>query len=113
MVAMGERRFRSSLRKEFETTDQIEEQVLTPISGGIGNDFSLSGVATERFFSDQVRYLGPLRAAPKSVYDPGLPTLDLGTEGQYSAGVLHAQAARMITMPTPEGPGEEAVFRRL
>ena len=110
MVAMGERRFRSSLRKEFETTDSIEEQILTPIFGGLGNDFSLTGVATERFFSDQVRYLGPLRAAPKAVYDPGPSTLDLGTEGQYSAGVLHAQAGRVITMPMPEGSGEEAVL---
>jgi predicted ATPase len=56
-----------------------------------GPDFSQMGAAIlEDFFSNRIRYLGPLRDDPKVIYalppTPDIP--DVGVKGQYTAVVL-------------------------
>ena len=105
MVQLGEARFRKDLRKKLEVEEWIHEAVLVEHSGSAGETLWRVGNATRRFFSNGVRYLGPLREAPHVLYDPGPSKLDLGVRGEYSAAVLHAQARTWVVMPT-DGDGE-------
>ncbi len=107
MVQLGEARFRKELRKRFEGESWIGETALVEHLGSSGDALSRMGQVTQRFFSDSVRYLGPLREAPHVLYDPGPSKLDLGANGEYSAAVLHAQARTGVLMPN-EGDGERA-----
>lgn len=105
MVQLGEARFRKGLRKKLEAEEWIDEAVLVEHSGSAGEALWRVGNFTQRFFSNGVRYLGPLREAPHVLYDPGPSKLDLGVSGEYSAAVLHAQARTPVMMPT-DGGGE-------
>ena len=105
MVQLGEARFRKHLRKKLEAEEWIDESVLVEHGGSAGEALWRVGNLAQRFFSDGVRYLGPLREAPHVLYDPGPSKLDLGMRGEYSAAVLHAQARTWVVMPT-DGVGE-------
>ena len=105
MVQLGEARFRKDLRKKLKAEEWIDEAVLVEHSGSAGEALWRVGNVTQRFFSNGVRYLGPLREAPHVLYDPGPSKLDLGVRGEYSAAVLHAQARTWVVMPT-DGDGE-------
>ncbi|MEM9655381.1 MAG: AAA family ATPase [Actinomycetota bacterium] len=105
MVQLGEARFRKDLRKQLKDEEWIDDAVLVEHSGSAGEALWRVGNVTQRFFSDGVRYLGPLREAPHVLYDPGPSKLDLGVRGEYSAAVLHAQARTWVVMPT-DGDGE-------
>ena len=105
MVQLGEARFRKDLRKKLKAEEWIDETVLVEHSGSAGEALWRVGNVTQRFFSNGVRYLGPLREAPHVLYDPGPSKLDLGVSGEYSAAVLHAQARTRVVMPT-DGDGE-------
>jgi len=105
MVQLGEARFREKLRKGFSDEAWLDETVLVEHSGAAGEALWRLGNVSQRFFSERVRYLGPLREAPHVLYDPGPSKLDLGVRGEYSAAVLHAQARTQVVMPT-EGDGE-------
>lgn len=105
MVQLGEARFRKELRKQLKAEEWIDEAVLVEHSGSAGEALGRVGSVTQRFFSNGVRYLGPLREAPHVLYDPGPSKLDLGVGGEYSAAVLHAQAHTQVTMPN-EDDGE-------
>jgi energy-coupling factor transporter ATP-binding protein EcfA2 len=98
--------FRTRLRKELGDSLWIDEVLLVGPPGESGDLLAEFGTASQRFFGDSVRYLGPLREAPHVLYDPGPSKRDLGVAGQYSAAVLHAQANTRVLMPTPEGRGE-------
>ena len=106
MVQLGEARFRSELRKKFEAEEWTDNSVHVEHSGLAGESLWRAGNASQRFFSDAVRYLGPLREAPHVLYDPGPSKLDLGVRGEYSAAVLHAQARTRVMMPTADGQHE-------
>lgn len=106
MVQLGEARFRKDLRKRLEEAEWADEAVLVEHSGSAGEALWRVGNVTQRFFSDSVRYLGPLREAPHVLYDPGPSKLDLGVRGEYSAAVLHAQARTWVVMPN-EDEGEK------
>ena len=105
MVQLGEARFRKDLRKKLKAEEWIDETVHVEHSGSAGEALWRVGNVTQRFFSNGVRYLGPLREAPHVLYDPGPSKLDLGVSGEYSAAVLHAQARTRVVMPT-DGDGE-------
>ncbi|MDE0668906.1 MAG: AAA family ATPase, partial [bacterium] len=105
MVQLGEARFRTDLRKTLAAREWIDEAILVEHSGSAGEALWRVGGVTQRFFSEGVRYLGPLREAPHVLYDPGPSKLDLGVRGEYSAAVLHAQARTWVVMPT-DGHGE-------
>ena len=105
MVQLGEAQFRKDLREKFEAEEWIDEVVFVEHSGSAGEALWRVGNVAQRFFSNGVRYLGPLREAPHVLYDPGPSKLDLGVRGEYSAAVLHAQARTQVVMPT-DGDGE-------
>lgn len=99
--------FRAKLREELGAAPWMDEVVLVGPPGESAVLLWECGLASRRFFSGSVRYLGPLREAPHVLYDPGPSKLDLGVRGEYAAAVLHAQAATTVLMPTPDGDGEE------
>lgn len=49
------------------------------------------------FFSERIKYLGPLRKAPQVLYDPRQRDLDIGISGEYTAAVLHMYASHQVT----------------
>ena len=105
MVQLGEAQFRKDIRKRLKGEEWIDEEVWVGHSGSAGDALWRVGNVAQRFFSNGVRYLGPLREAPHVLYDPGPSKLDLGVKGEYSAAVLHAQARTLVVMPT-DGHGE-------
>jgi predicted ATPase len=58
---------------------------------------------TESFFAHNVRYLGPLRDAPKSVYPLAarIDARDLGLKGENTAAVLHQFKERSVWFIPP------------
>lgn len=77
---------------------EVEQHAL----GGIldaGTDFA------RRWFSKNVRHLGPLRAPPQPLY--GLPEAasgdSVGQNGEYTAAVLSAYSKRLAPVPLPDG----------
>lgn len=102
--------FRKRLRKELGESDWIDEVRLVGPPGDAGELLAEFGLASQRFFGQYVRYLGPLREAPHVLYDPGPSKRDLGVAGEYSAAVLHAQASTPIVMPTPDGRPERRLL---
>ena len=111
MVQLGEAQFRSELRKLFSAEEWIDERELVRHSGSTGEVLWRAASTSQRFFSEAVRYLGPLREAPHVLYDPGPSKLDLGVRGEYAAAVLHAQARTRVVMPTVEGRRERRQLR--
>ena len=107
MVQLGEAKFRSELQEAFRGEAWIDDTVRVEHSGAVGEGLWRAGNASQRFFGDDVRYLGPLREAPQVLYDPGPSKLDLGVRGEYVAAVLHAQARTWVRMPTAEGRHEQ------
>ena len=107
MVQLGEARFRSELRDRFRGEEWIDDKELVHHSGVAGEALWRACSTSQRFFSGDVRYLGPLREAPHVLYDPGPSKLDLGVRGEYLAAVLHAQARTWVRMPTAEGKSEQ------
>lgn len=103
--SQGEASFRSGLRENLPELDVINEEVLLEQSGVAVEVLARSGAVAQRFFSNSIEYLGPLREAPHALYDPGPTQTDLGPTGKFAAAVLHAQAETRIVMPTiPESP---------
>lgn len=55
------------------------------------------------FFSERVKYLGPLRDDPRAIY--GIPvnpeTKDVGVKGEYTAAVLERYKGEIIDYPLP------------
>jgi predicted ATPase len=106
MRSQGEATFRRALRADLGTHDRLEEEVLLEQSGAAVEVLARSGAVAQRFFSNSVEYLGPLREAPHALYDPGPTQTGLGPTGKFAAAVLHAQAETRIVMPAI--PGSEA-----
>lgn len=102
--------YRIRLRKELGESDWIDEVRLVGPPGDAGELLAEFGSASQRFFGQYVRYLGPLREAPHVLYDPGPSKRDLGVVGEYSAAVLHAQARTPVLMPTPHGRPERRLL---
>lgn len=97
--SQGEATFRRGLREELPGPDRIEDEVLLEQSGTAVEVLARSGAVAQRFFSNSIEYLGPLREAPHALYDPGPTQTDLGPTGKFAAAVLHAQADSRIVMP--------------
>jgi len=59
---------------------------------------------TELFFAHNIRYLGPLRDAPKSVYPLSTRTdsRDLGLKGENTAAVLHQFKSKPVRFLPPD-----------
>ena len=67
------------------------EEDFTPLPA-----LNLSGRVLHHLFAYQVRYLGPLRKSPQVHYDHQARELDIGTRGEYTAAVLHANSKRPV-----------------
>lgn len=68
---------------------------------------------TDQFFTTSVRYLGPLRDEPKSLYplSPTVDPSDVGLKGEYTAAVLELHKNRPIRyIPTSAFTGDEVVL---
>ena len=109
--SQGEGTFRRALRPGLSRLDLIEDEVLLEQSGTAVEVLARSGAVAQRFFSNRIEYLGPLREAPHALYDPGPTQTDLGPTGKFAAAVLHAQAESRIVMPTI--PGSQLDSRRV
>ena len=59
----------------------------------------------EGYLSHQIRYLGPLRAAPAIVMPTSASarTGDIGNSGEYTAAVLRSHGAKHVEVPMPDG----------
>lgn len=105
ILELGEVTFRDRLKDELADDTWFFDDVLVDQGGSAGNALRMAGAASQQFFRNSVRYLGPLREAPHVLYDPGPSKRDLGVRGEYTAAVLHSQARTRVLMPTTEGRG--------
>lgn len=106
MVQVGKTEFLRQLSERFiehtwatkvvldksEQPDNMTKESIKKCSTGISN-----------FFNKSTRYLGPLRAVPRVLYDHNVIWPDLGINGEYAAAVLHAQADRIVLRPEVNG----------
>ncbi len=81
--------------------DTIEEHYVTermPLYFITGVDF------VREFFNDKIKYLGPLREEPKSLYplESNGNTLDLGLKGEYTAAVFENNKSKKIKYIKPD-----------
>ncbi len=101
--AQGLATFLGALRANLLNLEGIEDEVLLEHSGAAVEVLTRSGAVAQRFFSNSIEYLGPLREAPHALYDPGPTQTDLGPTGKFAAAVLHAQADTRVVMPAIPG----------
>jgi len=108
IAAIGEATFREQLRASLKGPHWGKLVYSETNDVGIENLFAF-GRSAERFFRNNVKYLGPLREAPKVLYNPGPEKDDLGEHGEYTAAVLHAQSQskRRSYYPLPDGSERE------
>ncbi len=106
--SQGEETFRRVLREQTPSFDRLGEEVLLQQSGAAVEVLFRSGAVAQRFFSNNVEYLGPLREAPHALHDPGPTRTDLGPTGKFAAAVLHAQADSRVVMPAIPGAQHES-----
>lgn len=91
-----------------DTLDSLPEQYVTerfPL-------FYLSGVEFVReFFNDKIKYLGPLREEPRSLYplESNGNTFDLGLKGENTAAVFENNKTRKIQYISPKHFEDETV----
>lgn len=102
MSFLGEREFREHLRKQLKHLPTLDVPVRTELGGELG---TVVGDTSRylRFALRAIKYLGPLREAPKALYDPSPDRFDIGTRGEYAAAVLDAHSRDRISCPLPEG----------
>ena len=114
-------RLRLELRKRISEREQIEKFVDDHLREDRGEEpavipFRLPAAIAEasgylsHFFSTNVRYLGPLRDEPKSLY-PLAPTADpsdVGLKGEHTAAVLELHKNRPVRyIPTSSFTGDQ------
>lgn len=106
MVQVGKTEFLRLLSERFIEQTWATKVVLDK-SEQPDNDMRESiercSTGISNFFNQSIRYLRPLRAAPRVLHDPNVMRLDLGINGEYAAAVLHAQANRIVLRPEVDG----------
>lgn len=106
LVELGETQFRTRLRERFGDAEWLDADVLVEHSGAAGDALWRASYISRQFFLNSVEYLGPIRQPPHVMHPRGPSTSKLGTMGEYTAAVLHAQRNTRVVMPTPAGPSE-------
>jgi predicted ATPase len=105
---------RHEMRRELSETDDFEELVRASIREEHGEQPAVvpyrppSAIAEaswylDQFFANSVRYLGPLRDEPKSLYPlaPSAHPADVGLKGEHTAAVLELHKNRQVKyLPT-------------
>ena len=56
-----------------------------------------------RFFSSDLKYLGPIREAPNVLYDEGVNSGDIGVSGEHTAAILLTLGNVETLVPTSDG----------
>lgn len=107
MGQLGEPEFRNRLGKLFEEESWAVEVKLDESEHSQpdypSRAFNYS-IHVRDFFRKSVRYLGPLRAEPRSLYDYTPNDPDLGVNGENAAAILHLKASQEVLLPTIYGP---------
>ena len=108
MAQLGERNFLRAVAKAFESEPWSTKEIIMVIGehlmGGDEDSFiSNCRDCIYEFFRRSIRYLGPLRANPRSLYDPGPNRPDIGVNGEYTAAVIHARANQQVLLPEING----------
>lgn len=104
MVQLGEAEFRRLLQERFKKEQWATEESLDESEhseSGLGK--GVEGSKDVQEFFKSVRYLGPLRAAPRSLHNPSLNQLDIGINGEHVAAVLHTEADQEVLLPEVGG----------
>ncbi|MBN2137805.1 MAG: DUF3696 domain-containing protein [Sedimentisphaerales bacterium] len=105
-------RIRMELRKRLAEDDSFEELVIKSVREGrngskeepaiiqlrVPRPIAEASSYIDQFFATSVRYLGPLRDEPKSLYplSPTADPLDIGIKGEHTAAVLELHKNRLI-----------------
>lgn len=105
MGQLGEAEFRRLLQERFEEEEWATEELLDESEqseSGLGKGIEGSKEVQD-FFKRSIRYLGPLRAAPRSLHNFSTSQLDIGINGEYVAAVLHTNADQRVLLPEVGG----------
>lgn len=104
MVQLGEAEFRRLLEERFIKEQWANEESLDESEqseSGLGK--GIEGSKDVQGFFKSIRYLGPLRAAPRSLHNPSSSQLDIGINGEHVAAVLHTEAGQEVLLPEVGG----------
>ncbi len=121
------RHFQEELQNNPASQDEFAAAVRAELAEEHGTAFVApsSGVQAScsyirLYFSQAVKYLGPLRDEPKALYPlaTGLDPLDVGLQGENTAAVLDLHKARLVRFIPPSafvqpGVSRETVIRTL
>lgn len=105
MGQLGEAEFRRLLQERFKKEEWATEELLyesEQSESGLGKGLEGS-VEVQDFFNKSIRYLGPLRAYPRSLHNISTNQLDIGINGEYVAAVLHTKADQEVLLPEVDG----------
>lgn len=107
MAFLDENAFRSRLRTKLGKLPALDGYGEFELAGDLGNVVRNTS-RNLRLSLRAVKYLGPLREAPKALYDPSPDLSDIGTRGEFAAAVLDSHARDVIRTPLPSG--DEAIM---
>ncbi len=78
-------------------------QVLIPVRAEIRDRITSCSGQFAMFMGDQVRYLGPLRDAPKRLHEFSADTQGVGVSGERAVLLLHERGDVIIEFPNAQG----------
>ena len=102
MTILREKGFIDELTNQLGSQYWLDQYLSLEIPGRLG-DTIRDASSYFRGYLRTLRYLGPIREAPRAVYDPSPNRNDIGVRGEYAAAVLHARARENVICPLPEG----------
>ena len=78
-------------------------QVLIPVRAEIRDRITSCSEQFAKFMGDQVRYLGPLREAPKRLHEFSADAQGVGVSGERAVLLLHERGDEIIEFPNAQG----------
>jgi predicted ATPase len=106
MAQIGKEEFLSRVVGKLKGERWSTDVVLNGPYPDLDDLLSFCGRPVHRFFERDVQYLGPLREAPRALYEPGPKRRDLGINGEYAAVVLQSNADTKVLLPKIDGTSE-------
>lgn len=102
MTELREKGFTDELRNRLNDVLWLNNELNVDIRSQ-NDDFESDLGTYFRAGLRSLKYLGPIREAPRVTYDPSPNRNDLGVRGEYAAAVLNAQYLHQVKCPLPEG----------
>jgi predicted ATPase len=102
MTILREKGFVDELTNQIGAPQWLDQYSSQEMRGRLG-DTIRDASSYFRGYLRTLRYLGPIREAPRAIYDPSPNRNDIGVRGEYAAAVLHARAREIVTCPMAEG----------